>query len=94
MADTVDLTKGTKITLKIAGKDFDFYVTPFLYSSFLDGVSGDRKVQAMNNFVMTAVDNAQLKDLQAIITEPAFCMEIAPYIIEEYAPKIEVIVKK
>ncbi|MNJ22025.1 hypothetical protein D3C77_163900 [compost metagenome] len=84
----------TEITLEVGGKDFDFVVDPAVMSKYINSLTQTNKVAPANNLLMNTVAPAQKDDLKPLLANPMTLLQIAGALVEEYAPTVEVTVKK
>ena len=84
----------TEITLEVGGKDFDFVVDPAVMSKYINSRTQTNKVAPGNNLLMTTVKQDEKATLKPLLANPVMVMQLAGALLEEYGPKVEVIVKK
>ncbi|WP_438307491.1 putative phage tail assembly chaperone [Pseudomonas guariconensis] len=83
-----------EITLEIGGEDFDFVMDTALVTKYINGLTQANKVSPSHNLLMNAVVQEQKTKLKALLGHPTTTLEIAGALVEEFSPKVEVIVKK
>ena len=84
-----------KIVLTIAGSDINFSVTTEDYNGYLNEIMPDNKVAPAHNLIMRAVDAESKEELRGILDDsPGASMQIAGFLTQEFAPAIEISVKK
>ncbi|MCO7620792.1 putative phage tail assembly chaperone [Pseudomonas guariconensis] len=83
-----------EITLEIGGEDFDFVMDTALVTKYINGLTQANKVSPSYNLLMNAVVQEQKTKLKALLGHPTTTLEIAGALVEEFSPKVEVIVKK
>lgn len=83
-----------EITLEIGGEDFDFVMDTALVTKYINGLTQANKVSPSHNLLMNAVVQDQKAKLKALLGHPTTTLEIAGALVEEFSPKVEVIVKK
>jgi arginine repressor len=83
------------IILTIAGTAFSFNMSTNDYNSYLNEIMPDNKVAPSHNLVMRAVESTQKEDLKTVLdTSPGASLQIASLLNQEFAPSIEISVKK
>ncbi len=82
------------ITLEIAGQDFTFTLAAQDVTKYFNAVTQNNKVAPSHNLLTTTVQQAQLATLRPLLTNPMLTMKVAGALLEEYAPDVEVTVKK
>lgn len=84
------------IVLTIAGTDFSFSVTAQDHSDFIDAMArGGSVTAASHNFIMRSIDDGQKDDFKKLIdTAPGAEVQIAGELKTEFAPVLEIAVKK
>lgn len=84
------------IVLTIAGTDFKFEVTAKDHGDFVDAVARGGSVTAASyNFAMRTIDGEQKDDFKKLIdTAPGAELQIAGELKTEFAPVLEIAVKK
>lgn len=84
------------IVLTIAGTDFSFNVTAKDHGDFVDAVARGGSVTAASyNFAMRTIDGEQKDDFKKLIdTAPGAELQIAGELKTEFAPVLEIAVKK
>lgn len=83
------------IILTIAGTEFSFAMTTNDYNSYLNEIMPDNKVAPAHNLVMRTIEPKQKEDLKTVLeTSPGAAMQIAGLLTTEFAPSIEISVKK
>tara|TARA_Y100000310_G_scaffold71917_1_gene67757 strand:- start:10609 stop:10872 length:264 start_codon:yes stop_codon:yes gene_type:complete len=83
------------IVLTIAGKDLSFDVSTENYNGYLNDVMPDNKVAPSHNFVMRSVVESDKDELRKVLeSSPGAAMQISGLLQKEFAPAIEISVKK
>lgn len=88
------MTEHREITLDLAGKEFTFNLTPQDVTKYFNAVTQNNKVAPSNNLLTTTVQQDQLATLRPLLANPMLTMKVAGALLEEYAPDVEVTVKK
>jgi len=93
VAETEDKNK-QQIELTINGTDYLFDVTREEYNGFVNKV-GAQKVGPAFNFLTATIKTEQRAQLVGLMRKtPGSEMEIVQFVIEEYTPDLEIVVKK
>ncbi|GFM86102.1 hypothetical protein PSCICO_15010 [Pseudomonas cichorii] len=82
------------ITLEIGVQEFKFNMTPEDVTKYFNSVGPTNKVAPAHNLLMTTVAQDEKAKLKPLLENPVTTMTIGGALLEEYAPKIDVIVKK
>ncbi|QYK02447.1 putative phage tail assembly chaperone [Shewanella psychrotolerans] len=83
------------IALLIAGTSIGFTMTTEDYNGYLNEIMPDNKVAPAHNLVMRTVEADSKEALRGILdTSPGASMQIAGLLTQEFAPSIEISVKK
>jgi hypothetical protein len=83
------------IVLTIAGTEFSFNMSTNDYNSYLNEIMPDNKVAPAHNLVMRTIESTQKEDLKTVFeTSPGAAMQIVGLLNQEFAPSIEISVKK
>jgi len=88
------MTDRRDITLEIAEQEFTFSLAPQDVTKYFNAVTPNNKVAPSNNLLTTTVLPAHLPALRPLLSNPVFVMQLAGTLLEEYAPDVEIIVKK
>ena len=86
--------QNAEIILEIGEQDFTFNLTPQDVTKYFNAMTQTNKVAPGNNLLMTTVKQDQRATLKPLLANPVMVMQLAGTLLEEYAPKVEVIVKK
>lgn len=82
------------IILSIGADDFTFTLDAQLVTKYFNGITATNKVAPSHNLLVTAVAQEQLAALRPLLGNPATTLKIAGALLEEYAPDVEITVKK
>ena len=83
------------ITLTIGSKDFTFNVSTNDYNGYINDIMPNNKVAPAHNLVMRTVDESNKKELRKVLeSSPGAAMQISGLLQKEFAPAIEISVKK
>ncbi|MCM2377853.1 putative phage tail assembly chaperone [Pseudomonas marginalis] len=82
------------ITLVIGEQDFTFTLAAQDVTKYFNAVTPNNKVAPSNNLLTTTVLPAHLDALRPLLRNPVFTMQLAGTLLDEYAPDVEVVVKK
>jgi hypothetical protein len=83
-----------EITLEVGENEFTFNLTPADVTKYFNALTQTNKVAPGNNLLMNTVKQEEKATLKPILANPVMVMQIAGALLEEYAPNVEVIVKK
>ncbi|WP_236181522.1 putative phage tail assembly chaperone [Pseudomonas sputi] len=86
--------QNTEITLEVGENEFTFNLTPADVTKYFNALTQTNKVAPGNNLLMTTVLQDQKNVLKPLLGNPVMVMQLAGALLEEYAPNVEVIVKK
>lgn len=85
----------SKVTLTIKGQEIVFNPSLDDYNKFVNEMQMTNKVTPANNYVLRIVDKSCKDALRDILTQsPGAALQIAGVINDEFAPDLEIIVKK
>ncbi|MCU1740032.1 MULTISPECIES: putative phage tail assembly chaperone [unclassified Pseudomonas] len=82
------------ITLAIGEQDFIFTLAPQDVTKYFNAVTPNNKVAPSNNLLTNTVKADQREALRPFLRNPMTTLQLAGLLLEEYAPDIEVVVKK
>jgi hypothetical protein len=82
------------ITLEVGAQEFTFTLTPQDVTKYFNAVTANNKVAPSHNLLSNTVVAEQRADLRTLLANPVMTMQIAGALLEEYAPDVEIIVKK
>lgn len=88
------MTEKREITLEVGDKEFTFTLTPQDVTKYFNAMTANNKVAPSHNLLSNTVVAEQRSDLRALLANPVMTMQIAGALLEEYAPDVEIIVKK
>ncbi|WP_421547668.1 putative phage tail assembly chaperone [Pseudomonas sp. QD4] len=83
-----------EITLEIGETDFRFTLSPQDVTKYFNAMTATNKVAPSHNLLSTTVNQEQRAGLRELLANPVMTMQIAGALLEEYAPDVEIIVKK
>ena len=83
-----------EITLEVGENEFTFNLTPADVTKYFNALTQTNKVAPGNNLLMNTVKQEEKATLKPILANPVMVMQLAGALLEEYAPNVEVIVKK
>lgn len=84
-----------QIVLLIGTESLGFTMTTDDYNGYLNEIMPDNKVAPAHNLIMRAVDAESKEELRGILDHsPGASMQIAGLLTQEFAPAIEISVKK
>ncbi|KDM89696.1 putative phage tail assembly chaperone [Photobacterium galatheae] len=83
------------ITLTVAGTDVIFQPTPDLYAEYMGQVAQGNIADGAHNFIMQSASDDSKESLRGLTDKnPGAAMQLAGVLMQEYAPKIAITVKK
>jgi hypothetical protein len=82
------------ITLEVGTQEFTFTLTPQDVTKYFNAVTANNKVAPSHNLLSNTVVADLRADLRTLLANPVMTMQIAGALLEEYAPDVEIIVKK
>lgn len=88
------MTKENKITLNIAGSDITFEPNEVAYNKFINEMSMDNKVSPAHSYLMRIVVPEDKEALGGVLRHPGAALQIVNEVNKEYAPQLEIFVKK
>ncbi|KMN09072.1 MULTISPECIES: putative phage tail assembly chaperone [Pseudomonas] len=88
------MTERREITLEVGDKEFTFTVTPQDATKYFNSLTQTSKVAPANNLLMNTVKQEERATLKELLANPVLIMQLAGALLEEYAPDVEIIVKK
>jgi hypothetical protein len=88
------MTERREIALEIADKEFTFTLSAQDVTKYFNAVTQNNKVAPSHNLLTTTVKQEQLATLRPLLANPMLTMKVAGALLEEYAPDVEVTVKK
>ena len=88
------MTDRRDLTLEVGDKDFTFTLTPQDVTKYFNSLTQNNKVAPANNLLVNTVDQQERATLKPLLTNPTMVLQLAGALLEEYAPDVEIIVKK
>ncbi|EJM83619.1 putative phage tail assembly chaperone [Pseudomonas sp. GM67] len=88
------MTQSREITLEVGAKEFAFTLSPQDVTKYFNAMTANNKVAPSFNLLSSTVLPAQKAELRDLMVNPVMTMQIAGALLEEYAPDVEIIVKK
>ena len=88
------MTQRTEITLEIGEQSLDFVLDPALMTKYINALSPSNKVAPGNNLLVNAVKPEHKEQLKPLLANPMTVLQLAGALVEEYAPTVEITVKK
>ena len=82
------------ITLEVGTTEFTFNLTPQDVTKYFNAMTANNKVAPSFNLLSSTVLPAEKAALRELMANPVMTMQIAGALLEEYAPDVEIIVKK
>lgn len=83
------------IILTVAGTDFSFDVTTNDYNGYMNEIMPANKVAPAHNLLIRTVDAKQKDDLKKLLEDsPGATLQMVNMINEEFAPALQITVKK
>lgn len=83
-----------EITLEVGDKEFTFTLSPQDVTKYFNAMTANNKVAPSFNLLSSTVLPAEKAGLREVLANPMMTMQIASALLEEYAPDVEIIVKK
>ena len=88
------MTERREITLEVGEAEFTFDLTPQDVTKYFNALTQTNKVAPANNLLVSTVKQEQRASLKPLLANPVTVMQLAGALLEEYAPDVEIIVKK
>lgn len=88
------MTDRRDITLEVGDKEFTFTLSPQDVTKYFNSLTQNNKVAPANNLLVNTVDQQERATLKPLLTNPTMVLQLAGALLEEYAPDVEIIVKK
>ncbi|EFN9924984.1 hypothetical protein D0E15_19775 [Escherichia coli] len=82
------------ITLTIGGVDVVFEPNEVAYNSYINEMAMDNKVAPSIGYVRAIVSRDSKDALAAILKKPGAAIQIAAAVNKQYAPELDIVVKK
>lgn len=83
-----------EVNLEYGDHEFTFNLTPLEVTKYFNSITQSNKVAPAHNLLMTTVKQEQKAKLKPLLENPVTTMNLGGALMEEYGPKVEVIVKK
>lgn len=74
--------------------EFKFSVDTQSYNKYINSITPNNKVQPATNFLMSTVDESQVKELKELLQQPGAALHLAATVVEDYQPEFNFTVKK
>ena len=88
------MSERREITLQLGEQEFTFTLDAKDVTKYFNSVTPNNKVAPSHNLLTTTVKSEQLATLRPLLANPVLTMQAAGALLEEYAPDVEVTVKK
>ncbi|NIF19367.1 putative phage tail assembly chaperone [Pantoea sp. Cy-639] len=88
------MTQRTDITLEIGEQSLEFAIDPALMTKYINALTPSNKVAPANNLLVNAIKLEHKEQLKPLLANPMTVIQLAGALVEEYAPTVEVTVKK
>ena len=88
------MSKEQQVILNIKGKDITFEPNEVAYNKFINEMSMDNKVAPAHSYLTRVVIQADKEALAEILRLPGAALQIVNEVNKEYAPQLEIFVKK
>lgn len=88
------MTAQRQITLSVGAAEFQFDLTAQDMTKYFNAMTPTNKVAPAHNLLMTTVQADQRAALRELLGNPVLTMQVAGALLEEYAPDVEIAVKK
>lgn len=88
------MSERRKIVLQLGTQEFTFCLDAKDVTKYFNAVTPNNKVAPSHNLLTTTVEPDQLAALRPLLGNPVLTMQVAGALLEEYAPDVEVTVKK
>jgi len=88
------MTERREITLEVGDKEFTFTLTPQDVTKYFNSMTANNKVSPSHNLLVNTVAQEERAPLKEVLANPVMTMQLAGALLEEYAPDVDVIVKK
>ncbi|MGG2018897.1 putative phage tail assembly chaperone [Pseudomonas sp. S8] len=86
--------QNAEITLEVGENEFTFSLTPADVTKYFNALTQTNKVAPGHNLLMNTVKQEEKATLKPLLANPVMVMQLAGALLEEYAPNVEVVVKK
>ncbi|NBA97971.1 putative phage tail assembly chaperone [Pseudomonas sp. R5(2019)] len=88
------MTERSEITLEVGEQEFNFTLTPQDVTKYFNSMTASNKVSPSHNLLVNTVAQDERTALKEALKNPVMTMQLAGALMEEYAPNVEVLVKK
>ncbi|MGZ0703797.1 putative phage tail assembly chaperone [Pseudomonas piscis] len=88
------MSERTEITLEVGEQSLNFVIDPALMTKYINALTPSNKVAPANNLLVNAVKAEHKEQLKPLLANPMTVLQLAGALVEEYAPTVEVTVKK
>lgn len=88
------MTASRTIEMSIGATDFSFTLTAQDVTKYFNAMTPTNKVSPAHNLLTGTVKAEQKDALRPLLANPVSTMQIAGALLEEYAPDVEITVKK
>ncbi|MGP3790294.1 putative phage tail assembly chaperone [Pseudomonas sp. B392_1p] len=88
------MTERREITLTVGETDFTFALDSADVTKYFNSVNQNSKVAPSVNLLSNTVHQEQRATLKQLLKNPVTAMQLAGTLLEEYAPDVEITVKK
>lgn len=88
------MSESKAIVLVIAGAPIKFEPNEVAYNKFINEMSMDNKVSPAHSYLMRVVVPEDKEALGDILRQPGAALQIVNEVNKEYAPQLEIFVKK
>ncbi|MGB0858370.1 MAG: putative phage tail assembly chaperone [Pseudoalteromonas spongiae] len=83
-----------KIIIDAVTTEFTFNVDTPSYNKYINSITPNNKVQPATNFLMSTVDESQVKELKELLQQPGAALHLASAVVEDFQPEFNFTVKK
>ena len=88
------MTERREITLEVGEQEFKFTLTPQDVTKYFNSMTANNKVSPSHNLLVGTVHQDERATLKELLKNPVMTMQLVGSLLEEYAPDIDIIVKK
>lgn len=88
------MTAQRQITLSVGAAEFQFDLAAQDMTKYFNAMTPTNKVAPAHNLLMTTVQAEQRDALRPLLANPMLTLQLAGALLEEYAPQVEITVKK
>lgn len=83
-----------QIIIDAGTTEFKFNVDTPSYNKYINSVTANNKVQPATNFLMSTVEESQVKELKDLMQQPGAALHLAAAVVEDFQPEFNFTVKK